>query len=720
MSESFLIPVEQMTFHPDSEKLTSILMQKTQNTNPDFFRVLVGYYFSVAAAMMGTTVRTHDRGDIPVNAYAINLGTSGMGKGLSTSLLEEQVLKEFFHVFTQETLPILAERRLADLGNQRALRNGTDNDDEFEKLVAEYRRQGPMIPIFDSGTEAAVKQARHKLLLAGTGSLNLQIDEIGSKLLGQAEVLTTFLELYDVGRIKQKLVKNTTDNQRAEEIQGRTPANMLLFGTPSKLLNGDKVEEEFLSMLDTGYARRCLFGYVRQHKRDHSMTVREVYDMHTSQVSNNYLDDLSKRFCNLANMINANKALVMQQDVAMALIEYRLQCEQKAEAMPEHDEMRKAEMAHRYFKALKVAGAYAFVDDSPEITMLNLYQAIKLVEASGESFDMLMKRERNYAKLARYIASVGHQVTQADLVEDLPFYKGSTAQKNEMMTLAIAFGYQNNIIIKKAFEDGIEFLRGEALQETNLDEIVVSYSQDIAYGYTNEEVKFDQLHRLTQMKDYHWTNHHLLDGHREEGKAIAGFNTIVLDIDGNAPINVVAGLLKDYKFLLYTTKSHAADKHCYRLVIPTSHRLKLDADEFNEFMKAVYSWLPFEVDDVTGQRARKWASHDGQYQYNDGKLLDILPFIPKTSKNEERKKVLQDQQQLSNLERWVLNNTGDGNRNNQLLRYAMVLVDAGGSYETVLSKVTELNSKLADKLDELEITTTIMKTAGKAIAKRDM
>ncbi len=45
-----------------------------------------------------------------------------------------------------------------------------------------------------------------------------------------------------------------------------------------------------------------------------------------------------------------------------------------------------------------------------------------------------------------------------------------------------------------------------------------------------------------------------------------------------------------------------------------------------------------------------------------------LPFIPKTTKNEEFKRQVLDQQGMDNLERWVLNNSGDGNRNNMLLR----------------------------------------------------
>jgi hypothetical protein len=124
------------------------------------------------------------------------------------------------------------------------------------------------------------------------------------------------------------------------------------------------------------------------------------------------------------------------------------------------------------------------------------------------------------------------------------------------------------------------------------------------------------------------------------------------------------------------------------------------------------------VDTGTGQRARKWLCHNGHYVYNDGELLDVLPFIPKTSKNEERKEQMKSMQSMDNLERWMINNIGDGNRNNMLLRYAMVLVDAGFDFEGVRSRVMALNNKIVDKLDEAEIMSTIMITVGKTLAQR--
>jgi len=717
-------PFNEMAHHPTADRLAAILCNKTQNTNPLFFRVLVAYYFSVCASMMRCKIKTHDRGDIPVNLYAINLATSGAGKGLSTNVMEDQVIKQFRERFSEETFLMLAEENLPKIATKRAARNATDPDEELQGLVTEFKEQGQFLFSFDNGTESALKQARHKLQLADAAALNLQIDEIGNNLTGATEALDAYLEMYDVGKIKPKMVKNTRENRRTEDLHGRTPCNMMLFGTPSKLLNGSSVEEAFYSMLDTGYARRCLFGYAKGHERNLDTDVHQVYDLLTNNDTDAYLEQVGDQLEALADMININKKLVMTERVAKLFILYRLNCEQAAAKLSEHEEMKSAELSHRYFKATKLAGAYAFVDDSPEITEDHFEQAVKLVEESGEAFEAILTRDRNYVKLAKYIANINRNVTQADLVEDLPFYPKAANQQRDMMSLAIAHGYQNNIIIKKSFSDGIEFLRGETLKQTDLSQMIVSYSQDIAVGYKNERAPFEVMHKMTQAPGIHWVNHHFKagdigEGHRQEDNALTGFNMVVIDVDGGVPMALAQKLLEDYKALFYTTKRHGENgQDRFRIILPMNYELKLDAKDFKEFMHNIYDWLPFEVDDATSQRARKWMSHNGNFEYQDGELLDVLPFIPKTAKNEERRKVVDSQQSLDNLERWFVSNTGDGNRNNQIMRYAMILVDAGYDFEGVRNKVMSFNEKLPDNLTEQELMGTVMVTASKAIAKR--
>lgn len=676
--------------------------------------------------MMRVKIASPDRGDIPVNMYAINLASSGHGKGHSMNIMEEQVINRFRETFLEHTFPFVAKTHLTSLAIKRSTKRNAatgepaDPDAELKKVEKEFERLGPLAFSFDSATTAAVKQMRHKLLMADAGSVNMEIDEIGSNLLGQVDVLTTFLELFDMGKIKQKLVKNTNENERSEEIHGKTPTNALLFGTPAKLLNGGKIEEEFYSMLETGYARRCIFGFAKGKNKKAQMTPEEVYNMMTDTSSEVFLDQLSQDLEVLANPNNFNQTLKVDKDVALALIEYRLKCEAEADKMPEHAEIRKAELAHRYFKAMKLAGAYAFIEGNSEVTMDNLVNAIALVEESGEAFDRLLTRDRNYVKLARYIAESDKEVTHVDLTEDLPFYKGSEAQKRDLMGLATAWGYKNHIVIKKHFTDGIEFFKGEALKATNLDNMLIAYSTDWVKDYLNETRPWKDLHKVMQASGYHWVSHHLLDNYRKEENAIPGFNMIVLDIDSGVSLATAQMLLKDITCMFYTTKRHTEDYNRFRVVIPMNYHLKLDPKDYKEFMSNIYDWLPFDVDTATAQRARKWESFNGKYIYNDAELLDVLPFIPRTSKNEERKKVADTYQNLSNIERWFVNNIGVGNRSNQLIKYALMLVDMGKDFAEVTSLVSALNDKIQDKLDPSELQNTIFVSVAKAIQQKSV
>lgn len=707
-----------MTYHPTSEQLVGVLRDKTQRDDSLFFRIVVGYYFSLAASQMRCMIDTPDRGEIPVNMYALNLAPSAYGKTLSTNLMEEQVLHQFRHRFIDETFGLLAEDNLAKISVKRANRKATDPDEELKSVTSEFNRLGPILFSFDSGTSPAVKQMRHKLLMANAGSMNLIMDEVGTNLVPNKEVFDTFIELFDKGLTKTKLIKESTDNKRSEEIIGNTPANMLMFGVPSALFDGAKVEDELMAMLATGYARRCFFGYVRSSARKADRTAEQMYVDRTNRSNDTTLEALADRLENLGDIINANKKLRISKDTCILLNEYQLHCEARAEKLPAHQDIQKRELSERNFKALKLAGAYAFIDDSPEVTPTHIYHAIKLAEDSGDAFSLMLARDKPWVKLAKYIAAVGSDITHADLAEDLPFYKGGTGAKQEMLTLAIAHGYKNNIIIKKSFADGIEFLRGETLKETDLSKMVIAYSKDITEGYINEYAPFDKLHQMTQASGVHWVAHHLTGGYRNEENAIPGFNLAVIDVDGGVNISTAKLLLKNYKFLLYTTKRHTEEENRFRIILPLNYELAMDPKDYKEFMSNLYQWLPFEVDTATNQRARKWMSHAGHFEYNEGELLDALPFIPKTSKNEERKLLLDSQQSMDNLERWVINNIGDGNRNNMLLRYAMVLLDGGFDFDGIRQRVVSLNDKIDDKLDEAEVMGTIMISVAKALAKK--
>lgn len=712
------------THHPAMEEIVEVLCNRTQNTDKGFFRTEVAYFLGKMASTMRAVVMTKDRGEIPVNIYALALASSGYGKGYSVNTMEQDFLSGFRKMFLEATMPTIAEGNLWKLGKARAARDKLETDQEgYDKTLAAYKRMGAYPFTFDSGTAPAVKQLRNKLLMADCGAINLQIDEIGLNLLANIEVLTLFLELYDQGLVKQKLTKNTSENERDDEIDGKTPTNALLFGTPSKLLDGGEAEESFYSFLETGYARRCLFGWgIPEKKSFHSQSPEEVYRRQLNPVNSTTVTKWASHFATLADPAKFGWKMTVDDEVGIQLMAYKMWCEQRAEELADHEEIQKAELQHRYFKALKLAGAYAFVDESTEVEIDHLNCAIKLVEESGNSFKLILNREKAYVKLAKYIATCTSEITHADLHEALPFYKQGLGNRAEIMTLAMAWGYRHNIVIKRTFTDGIEFFKGETLEKGDLNNIILSYSNHDAYHYSapEEKAEFSELHELISSPGLHWANHRFVNEHRLEENAIPGFNCIVLDIDKGTTIAQAMDLMQDHMFLLHTTKRHTEEENRFRMILPINYRLVMDAEEYKQFMDNVLLWLPFEVDSQVNQRSRKWLTvANCMYKYNlDGEVLDILPFIPRTPKNDQFLTRSKEIESFSNLERWFAEKIAIGNRNNNMLKFAMALADSGMELFEVEKAVTSFNDRIGTPLRREELASTIFKTLATRYQKK--
>ena len=169
--------------------------------------------------------------------------------------------------------------------------------------------------------------------------------------------------------------------------------------------------------------------------------------------------------------------------------------------------------------------------------------------------------------------------------------------------------------------------------------------------------------------------------------------------------------------MFYTTKRHTEKENRFRIMLPIKYHLKLSHKDFKEFMANIFEWLPFDSDDQTGTRSKKWLSNDGDYYYNEGELLDPMAFIPKTSKNEARKKQNADLGSMDNIERWFAREMTNGQRNNTLAKFAFMLLDSGLEPSDVEEKVISFNSKLKDKLSDDELRNTVIKSLwGKANA----
>lgn len=699
--------------HPAIEEIANYLSNKTQNTDKPFFRVMTAFFLTKCVSSLRVSVRTQDRGVIPINTYVIALAPSGAGKGYSVNTLENNLLGNFGDRFVSEIMPLVAEETIHELATKKALNSQDDLGVIKDQLRDELGKSGDYVFTFDSGTVPATKQLRQKILMQGVGAINLQVDEIGSNLTQSIEMLNLFLELYDLGFAKDKLIKNTTDQNRGTLLRGSSPANLLLFGTPSKLLDGAGTEDNFFEFLETGYARRSLFAWGHPAKPTDNQTAEELFDLMINQAGDGALTHWKDRLDELCAVEYANSCINVPRSTSVELLRYRLWCEKRAGEMSDHEELAKTELNHRYFKALKLSGVYAALGLSNRVEIEHLHQAITLVEESGEAFARLFQRERPYMRLGKFLAQCPTEMTHADIMDELPFYKGGNASRNEMIQMASAWGYRNNIIIRKAIVDGIEFFRGETLRPVDLEKLPIAWSTHVAYNYRNEFAPWTQLGKLTGTNGLHWINHHLIagesgEGHRTEENCKAGFSLIVIDVDTGKQLPQAVELLSPYMYRIYTTKRHNNDEnHRFRIILPMSHHLKLDARDFTQFMTNLAKWMPFEMDEATWQRSRKWESYDGETFVNEGELLDVLPFIPRTSRNHSYLQSIETLSNLPALERWFAAQIAEGQgRNNLMFRYGAMLMSGGKPYVEAEAIVRDFNNKIPNPLtlDELRRT----------------
>lgn len=719
--------VEKFKYHPLGEKIANHLSTVTQNPNKHFFRTMLTYYFGMMTAHMRVSVHGWGDSTLPVNIYAICLSESGTGKGFTMNTMNSQVVNRFRETFLEETFLAAAEENIMELAEKRADRRGTTPASEEEKILKEYVGAGEVLFQFSKGTPAAVKQFRHKLCLAKAGALNYNVDEIGSNLISQHDMFNLLLELYDTGRIEDNLIKNSAENTRVERVEGVTPTNALLTGTASALLDGSEVENKFFALLETGYARRSFFSYSRESTKVSELSAEELVKKMFNKHANTDMSIIADHLEQLACISNLGKVLELEHDAAVYLMKYKLWCIKRGQSFKEHQKTLKAEMDNRFFKVLKLAACYAFIDMKDEIDITYLNYAIKLAEDSGRDFLALNSPEKDFMKLARFLLDFKEPATLADLDMHLPCFTGSKAKKDEMIGNAISWAYKNNILITKQYIDQIMFLKASELEETNLDEMIVSVSDHPSYNYEPALVTIEEVEEFGQRANWQWCNHHFHNAYRHDDNVIPGFNMIVLDVDDGTPIEAAQTMFQEYYAIFYETKRSTPKHNRYRIILPMSHVLELSNEDYKQFMKNVLESFPFdiEIDEASCQASKKWITCDKGVVVNDTvwvkgkeqdpKLFDVLPYIPKSTRNDQRIRDRVELEDLDRIQRWVIENTGEGNRNKQLYNYAMVLVDMGADYSTIESSVMDVNNKLRDPIGEKELKNTILLSISKKL-----
>lgn len=730
-----MMNIKEFNYYPRQEEIVKILKGRVNTSNEEYLRTVTVYHLAEIASGMRATVKDDVLcvDPVPINVYACILMPSGAGKNHSNNILELNIMKQFKYDFFNKYLPRKLRENIKDMATKEAIETDTDYAAVEANLIKESESYGELYYNFDGATAPAFKQLRAKAQMCKCGSLNLICDEIGNNLAQNDELVPVLLEMYDLGLGKNKIIKNTKENIRFKERNIPIPVNVLWFGTPTALLDGSTTEDLFFRYLDTGFARRMFFA-IGEVDFNVAETLEEFMARKLKANESTSINSIAEYLASLVDDIYLDRVLTTDLEASTLLAEYHLWNRERASKVLDIEAIKKNELINRHFKCLKLAGLYAFLDKSSVITKAHIEYAIKFTEASGECLEKILHREENFVKLAKFLKQEAFkEFTKADLEQQLVFFKNqkNETNRNEMIIRAQEWGYKNNVIISQYSKGRLNFIKGEPLEETNLNRLIISSimangDYQKVYPYTNSYVSFKELANLGKITGAFWCNHHLLPNpecpdngpYRKEECAKEGFNLIVLDIDHFGSINLewVKEYFAKYYYFIYTTKRSTDEDPRFRLVLPIKYTLYLTADNFKSFMENFCEDLPFSgLDEGTFQRARQWLTNEGITYVNDSVDLELFnptKYIPNTSQCEELKATYKPYEKLDHIERWFILHATEGSRNNHLFRYARLLLDKGLTPQQVHDKVMDLNSRLSIPLSEEELNYTVLSKIG--------
>ena len=698
------------------DEIINFIKTKTgRSLDESFITLMVLNKISQMASHMRIKIEMYDGTKVPCNMYSCVLAPSGYSKGLTNNILEDDVFKGFRDKYEEVTYPFVAEGNVKALASKKALKEGMEEDEALDVIMKRYNELPSPLYDFKEATDAGLKGAREKYTMTGIGGTNMSVDEIAYSLEKLEDVFSTLLETFDMAKAKDKLIKVNSNGA-----SGSIPSTLMMFGSPSSLLNGSNNEHQFINMLRQGFARRTMFSLIKDYKNNEKESAKSIIER--SKLSKTSQSDLNDYFIDLADKDVLGTVVTMSDELSEQLLDYKSECEMLSDNLKDHQDIEKFEMSHRYWKVLKIVGLLAFSEKRSSSTKEDLDYAINLAEESGKSFKDIMKRDANYVRLFKYLVDVGHKVTDADLYENLQFYASSNnAQRKDMKQLASAHAYNNNGFLRETAKNGVVFLEAEKMKETDLAKLTLSYSNDMTEGYNNDYVDWTKLPQLLKANELHYCTHHFTDGYRDAEHAITGFDVIALDLDKDVSMELVGALMSEYEYIMQTTKRHTSENHRFRLLLPMKFRMKLNEEDFKTFMENVFEVLPFETDSQTKNISRKWLSNpNAEIFRNAGVLFDPTDFIPDTQKSIEFKKNMGDMSDLDALERYFMLELSHGaTRNNLMLRFATMLVDGGLGYEEIELKTLALNDKIDPPLPFKELNSTVFTTVRKKLSTRE-
>lgn len=245
-----------------------------------------------------------------------------------------------------------------------------------------------------------------------------------------------------------------------------------------------------------------------------------------------------------------------------------------------------------------------------------------------------------------------------------------------------------------------------------------SISNHIAYGFKPYEIDFERLKKA--LLSEHFISQGIFKNyHKTKENWIGAGDCFIFDFDYQVQMKSLQESLKNFKYLIHTTKSHNKLKNGilgqrFRLYLPSKEVTLKTQDEFEYLMKDLTEL--YWADPSGASCAHAFRGYSGaEFFENDGKLFDwekVWNVIKEIKQKEPVKQVRQTSQEsgkkdFMNREFWPVmfkpQEIGQGGRNNDFARIMLWAIDEGCDKFKCEEILMWLNSQISEPLPKKEI-----------------
>jgi hypothetical protein len=645
---------------------------------------------SLANSLKGYRIQKDDGSISMLNYFGLSFFESGGGKNLSYEASAE-LFKEVVDYYPIDIANTFKRNKKAPNGDILI------RDEEFYMIPDSF-----FTPI--DGTKEGFQKLMQGMSVVNGSSLNLIEDEFGDILMN-ADMLSRIKSAWDNGEAKGK----TTASSKYFSLKG-VCVNILSFGSPHSIQKSRVKSDKLDDILIEGFLRRSFIFYSRYTKIVRNKNKGKMLEIDSIGIKNEcteWRDTMIKSTKDEMQIIKiSKKAQEIVDDYIDKWIEFTNR---------NTKDLFNRAMVSSAEKILRLAGLIAIMDFSTTIEQSHIEYAIDFSDRTVDMAKKIFEKEPKFVKIFDICRDL--IVARHDIMEDADIQGIKSFDEN--IELSEEYGEKMGYALIRHKIGKTMFYKFESLHTVDEDKISISISHDLAQGYETKTGRWVELHKLLS-SNINYSAGSFKDNHRNKDNYLGSQDVIIFDIDGGMSLNIAKAFFSQWKCIIATTKSHQIEKNgivCdrYRVVLLPNVKLELDSERYSEFMKNIIKKLAIPADMACTDSSRFYYGYSGsEVWYSEGiSRFDISCCIPETKKEKEQKERYESNKNIkssSGVDKYFLQEMSNGNRNNMLLKYCLMMKDAGEDWR---EKTLGLNSMLTEPLGELEIEHTIFKTASK-------